>query len=125
LKLLVDQMWPAALAEQLRVRDRDVIAVLERGDLVHQADELIFAWAREERRAVFTENVSDFLPLVTEAIARGEDFFGLVLSSNDTYPRGDPRTLGRAVRALDALMGVNSGESALKNRVEWLAPPPS
>jgi hypothetical protein len=36
-KLLVDQMWPAVLAEQLGRRGHDVIAVLEREDLLHRA----------------------------------------------------------------------------------------
>jgi hypothetical protein len=48
-------MWPAVLAEQLRGRGHDVVAVLERDDLVHQRDEVIFQASQVEQRAVFTE----------------------------------------------------------------------
>lgn len=123
MKLLVDQMWPAALAEQLRRRGHDVVAVLERADLVHAADDMVFEVARLDERAVFTENVSDFLPLATEGLGRSEDFFGLVLTSDRSYPRGHPRTLGRAVLALDRYMAEHPEDHALRNRIDWLQVP--
>jgi Domain of unknown function (DUF5615) len=122
-KLLVDQMWPAALAEQLRRRGHDVVAVIERADLVHAADDVVFEAARLEERAVFTENVSDYLPLATESLGRSEDSFGLALTSDRSYPRGHPRTLGRAVLALDRYLAERPESAALRNRINWLAPP--
>ena len=58
MKLLVDQMWPAVLAEQLRRRGHDVIAVLEREDLLHTEDDAVFEAARRE--AVEETGVSAF-----------------------------------------------------------------
>jgi hypothetical protein len=122
-KLLVDQMWPAALAEQLRRRGHDVVAVLERADLVHAADDVVFEAARLEERAVVTENVSDYLPLATESLGRSENFFGLVLTSDRSYPRGHPRTLGSAVLALDRYMAEHPQDDSLRNRIDWLPVP--
>lgn len=120
MKLLVDEMWPAALAEQLRRRGHDVVAVLEREDLVHAQDEAVFEAARREGRAVFTENVGDYVPLASDRLARGKDHSGLLLTSNNSYPRGHPRTLGRAVRALDRYLAERSDSDALRNRIDWL-----
>lgn len=120
MKLLVDEMWPAALAEQLRRRGHDVVAVLEREDLVHAQDEAVFEAARREGRAVFTENVGDYVPLASDYLARGEDHSGLLLTSNNSYPRGHPRTLDRAVHALDRYLTERSDSAALLNRVDWL-----
>jgi predicted nuclease of predicted toxin-antitoxin system len=56
LKLLLDEMYAAAVAEQLRRRDHDVIAVAERADLRGSTDEDLLAWARIEDRALVTDN---------------------------------------------------------------------
>ncbi len=120
MKLLVDQMWPATLAEQLRRRGHDVVAVSEGEDLVHAADDEVFEAARRDGRAVFTENVSDYVPLADDCLRRSEDFFGLVLTSDRSYPRGHPSTLGRAVRALDRYMTEHPESDALRNLVDWL-----
>jgi len=48
LKLALDEMYAAAVAEQLRRRDHDVIAVAERADLRGTPDEDLLAWARTE-----------------------------------------------------------------------------
>lgn len=118
MKLLVDEMWPPRLAEQLRLRGHDVAAVADRGELVRQPDAVIFAAAQSERRALFTENVADFLPLADAALREGRTFSGLVLTADARFPRGHPRTLGRTVRALDALLTAHSSGSM--DRITWL-----
>jgi hypothetical protein len=40
LKLLLDEMYTAAVAEQLRQRDHDVVAVAERADLRQRVEEM-------------------------------------------------------------------------------------
>lgn len=50
---------------------------------------------------------------------------GLVLTSNAAYPRGHPRTLGRAVKALDAYLGEHAGDRDLLNQIAWLPAPRS
>ena len=41
-KLLLDEMWPPAIAVALRERGHDVVAVAERRELRGRADEAIF-----------------------------------------------------------------------------------
>ena len=117
MKLLLDEMWPPEAAHQLRLRGRDVEAVVERPELRGKPDEVIFSAAQSEGRAVVTENVADYLPLAAARIQAGQSHFGLILTSNRRYPRHEPRTLGRLVAALDELM---SGGLDEKNLECWL-----
>lgn len=105
LKLLLDEMYPPAIAEQLRERGHDAEAVTERAELRALADTDIFALALQERRAVVTENVADFSVIATGHDQRGQAHHGLILVPPSSYPRGDPRTLGRVVIALERLLG--------------------
>lgn len=81
---------------------------------------MVFDRARLERRAVFTEKLSDYLPLATDCLSRSKHLFGLVLTSDRSYPRGHPRTLGRVVLALDAYLAAHPEGDALRYRVDWL-----
>lgn len=121
MRLLVDEMWPATLAEQLRRRGHDAVAVTERPDLAHRSDDVIFDQAGSEGRVVFTENVPDFVPLAIGVLSAGGTFPGLLLTSNAAWPRGNPRTLGRVVRALDAFLSAHPSDTALQGRMEWLS----
>ena len=106
MKLLLGEMYPPAVAEQLRVRGHDVVSVHD-GDyrrLEGAPDEEIFATALTEERALVTENVPDFRRLEADALAHGEAHAALVFTSNRQFPRGEPRTIGRLVEALHALL---------------------
>jgi hypothetical protein len=105
LRFLLDEMYPHAIAEGLRRRGHDAIAVTERADLRTLPDGDLVAVAQGERRAVVTENVADFAPLADSHDARGTGHFGLILVPAGTYPRGPPRTIGHMVSALDGLAG--------------------
>lgn len=104
LRLLIDEMYPAAVAEQLRRRGHDAIAVTERKELRALADWAIFDAAQHDRRAVVTENVADHVPLAEDSDQRGRPHHGLVLIDPAEFPRGHPRTIGRLVKALERLM---------------------
>ena len=110
-------MWPAAIAEQLRRRGHDVVAVTERPELRGEPDEVIIAVAGVEERSIFTENVDDFIRLVGIEIHAGRSYPKLILTTDSGYPRRDPRTLGRVVSALDALL---SGETGTLPDFVWL-----
>jgi len=112
-------MYPAVLADQLRSRGHDVSAVAERPELRSLPDADVFAVAQQERRAVVTENIADFSPIVDGADQRGEDFFGLVLIDPVKYPRGRRRTVGRLVTELDLLLREHPGDRATSLR-HWL-----
>ena len=119
MRILLDEMYPAAIAEQLRRRGHDVEAVVEAADLRSRPDEEIFAVAQTSHRSVVTENVRDFMALATEHAAAGEGHHGLVLLDARTYPRGVPQTIGRMVTALGALLEQRRGEAA-DSFVHWL-----
>lgn len=104
MRLLIDEMYPSAIAEQLRGRGHDASAVVERHELRASSDAALFALAQQERRAVVTENVGDFVVLASLADQRAEPHHGLVLVDPVKYPQGNQRTIGRLVRTLDALL---------------------
>jgi predicted nuclease of predicted toxin-antitoxin system len=108
LKLLLDEMYAAAVAEQLRQRDHDVIAVAERADLRGAPDEDLLAWARTEDRALVTDNQRDFVPIHHRAVAGGHDHKGLILTTNRRFPRGQPASTGKLVVALDRFLHTNA-----------------
>ena len=68
-RLLLDEMWPPAIAEALRERGHDVEAVAERRDLRGKPDEAIFEEALARGCAIVTENVVDYRPLASMGAA--------------------------------------------------------
>lgn len=119
MKALLDEMFPAWIAEQLRERGHGVIAVLERVDLVGRPDQQVFSVAQRERRAVITENVRDFRLLARDLVAAGDVHHGLVLTSNHRFPRGRRETAGRLLEALAALLDATPDEPP-SSREHWL-----
>ncbi len=112
-------MFPAWIAERLRERGHDVVAVLERPDLVGTPDHEVRATAQRERQAVITENVSDFRPLAHAVVAAGGVHHGLILTSNRQFPRGRTETAGRVLGAVAALLDVTPDEPP-SSRELWL-----
>jgi hypothetical protein len=107
LRLLLDEMYSPALAVELRARGHDVVSIHDPGHATAAgaSDAEVLAAAQAEERVLVTENVRDYRPLEVGLLAAGSHHAGLVYTSNRQFPRGDPGTLGRLVRALDALMG--------------------
>ncbi len=104
MKLLLDEMWSPSIASQLRLRGHDVVAVVERTDMMGKSDAAIFAAARAEHRAVVTDNVRDFRRLAQQELQRGSSHAGLIFTTDRHLPRHDERTLGKLVSALDDLL---------------------
>jgi predicted nuclease of predicted toxin-antitoxin system len=115
--LLLDEMWPAVIAEQLRLRGYDVVAVSERLDLRTKSDEVIFHSAQIESRAVVTENAADYRRLALQRSHLGQQHAGIILTSNRRFPRHDNRTIGRLVAGLDGLLCTTVDAT---NREIWL-----
>jgi predicted nuclease of predicted toxin-antitoxin system len=112
-KLLLNEMWSAAIARQLRRRGVDAVAATElplryRG----VPDQDVFSRAREDGRAIVTDNLPDFATLVADAASRGEAHPGVIFAVRPVFDRGNPHVVGRMVRALAAL-----AESEDANRV--------
>ena len=116
MRLLLDEMHPAALASQLRARGHDVAAVTERPELRSLPDADISEVAQEEHRAVVTENIGDFTAIVDDLDSRGETHFGLVLIDPGKYPRGQQRTMGRLMTELERLLRGHRGDQKTSQR---------
>ncbi|MDY7104440.1 MAG: DUF5615 family PIN-like protein [Actinomycetota bacterium] len=123
MRLLLDEMHAPAVAEALRRRGHDVIAVKERAELVGAPDDELLVAATAEHRAVVTENVKDFAALDRSAAARGTLHAGLVYTHPRRFRRGGPGHIDHLVAALDAFL---RNEAALLEGVGsftwWLAP---
>jgi predicted nuclease of predicted toxin-antitoxin system len=117
MKLLLDEMFSPEIAEQLRTRGHDVVAVAEDRVLRMAQDPTIFAAAQREGRTIVTENAGDFRALANAALQRGESHAGLILTSNRQFSRHDPRTLGRIVTALNDVLHTHA---TLSDSEHWL-----
>ena len=120
MKLLLDEMYPATVAEQLRRRGHDAASIHEDAFRMLEGapDEAVFAAALAAGRAIVTENVSDFRRLETEALSLGRPTPVFVFTTNRQFPRGHPATTGRIVLALDSLLEQPSQQSTV-----FLTPP--
>lgn len=104
MRLLLDEHFDYAIADQLRRLAVDAIAVKrERPDLEGQDDDVILRTASAERRVVVTNNVRDYAPLVEDFGLRGETHFGVLFTDDETFPRSDAG-VGLLVRALAAFV---------------------
>jgi uncharacterized protein DUF5615 len=121
-RLLLDEHYSPEIAEQCRDHGHDVIAVAEYRELRSLADEVHFAAGPEQRRAIVTENVGDYRPLLAQAARSGTSNYGLVCVSPRRFPRSR-NTIGRLVAALDALLRAHHTDDALRDREWWLQDP--
>ena len=119
MRLLIDEHYPPSIAEQLRGRGHDAVSVQEEADLRGMTDPDLFAEAQRRKRAVLTENVADYMILDAEYRGRHLAHWGLVLTSNRTFPRGKATTVGALVKALDELLRTADPEDR-SSQVIWL-----
>jgi hypothetical protein len=115
LRLLLDELYSKEIAEQLRERGHDVLAVSEVPDLVSVSDEDLIDRAAKEGRAILTNNAGDFVPPIERS-----DHYGLVLTSDRSLPRSR-NTIGLFVRLIDEFMSARPDDDALVGRIHWLA----
>ena len=111
MKLLIDEMFPNSIAVQLRARGRDAISVHEDPELEGASDEELVLAAVSCGRAIVTENVQDFRLLQATALASGQPCPVLIFTTNRPFPRGNSRTSGRLVTALDRLLEAGAALS--------------
>jgi len=102
-KLLLDEMISAVVAEQLRVGGRDVEAASERPELRGLADEELFLYAQSAERSVVTYNRDDFLELDRRFRSQGRNHSGIVILNPPRFPQG-AASIGPLVKSLDELI---------------------
>ena len=101
--LLLDEMFSGVIAEQLRAKGHDVLAVVAAPALVGLPDDQILAHAAATGRALVTANIKDFMPLDALYRAASQAHAGLIVVSAKTFPQD--RTYSTAITsALSAVL---------------------
>src|SRR6516164_10764502 len=100
--LLLDEMLSGNIADELRAKGHDVLAVVADPALLALPDDQILAHATATGRALVTANIKDFMPLDSRCRAAGQDHPGLILVSTKTFPqdRGFTTAITAALGAL-------------------------
>ena len=112
-RLLLDEMYPPALAASLRDRGHDVLAVAGLPELAGSPDDIVLNAAAGGGRCLVTENVRDFAVL-----ARQMSHGGLLFVNADRWPR----TPGALKRLADALSRfVAQARVPGPGEVSWLS----
>jgi hypothetical protein len=115
-KLLLDEMISAVVAEQLRSSNRDVEAVSERRELRGLTDEDLFEYAQTTERAVVTYNRDDFLELDRRYRGENRRHRGIVILNPRRFPQG-PASIGALVGSLDQLIAAGPSYESF---IHWL-----
>jgi hypothetical protein len=114
LRLLLDEHFSPEIARQLRSRGHDVLAVKERAELIGRPDRVHFASIPEQRRAIVTQDLADFRPLLAEALRSGTKTYGLVcVPARVSLSR---KAIGSVVDTLEKLLQQNPGDEDLIDR---------
>lgn len=116
MRLILDEMVPPALAEQLRRRGIATVAVPDLGGLRGASDGDLLTWARGEGRIVITYNRDDFLDLDRQCRGQGREHAGIVIVGRRRFPQGE-RSIGPLVRALEAFATATPPQGSF---VHWL-----
>lgn len=89
MRLLLDEMLSVSIARALRSRGQDVIGVQDPGQAHLRSidDCVLLDRATVQQRAVVTDNVPDFLQCHRQRLDAGERHYGLLLFTNDAFPR--------------------------------------
>ncbi len=122
MRLLLDEMISATVAAQLRARGHDVVAVQdpELGHLRGVDDCALLDHAAQSHRAVVTDNVPDFVRCHRRRVDRHTPHFGLLLFTNDTFPRHrHDAFVGQLLAALEDQLLTHTGDDD-SSWVRWL-----
>jgi predicted nuclease of predicted toxin-antitoxin system len=97
--ILLDEMLSPAIAEQLRQRGVDAVALTEIQGLAGISDEEVLTYAASENRVVVTRNVRDFVVLDRQWRDSGRFHAGIAYLDNQSF-RQDRAFVGKVVTAL-------------------------
>jgi predicted nuclease of predicted toxin-antitoxin system len=111
LKLLLDEMYPPALAEALRADDIPAVTLTELG-LAGSADADVFAAAIADGYTLLTENVADFTSIPGEHLAAGGHHPGVLIALSSRFSRRPARIATIAV-AISAIADQSLGDRTI------------
>ncbi len=123
MRLVLDEMWNAAIASELRRRGHDVIATQEpeHDRYAGTADSDVFALAQQEARTIVTDNIVDYEHerLVWESM--GRDHHGVIYALDPPFNRHrESAVLRQMVRALDAFLDSDDARTSQPLSVHYL-----
>jgi hypothetical protein len=107
--LLLDEMFPEAMADQLSAKGHDVRAVVATPVFAGLPDEEILIGAAEAGRALVTANIKDFMPIDARYRATGRTHAGLIMASTKTFPQ-NRAYIAAVTTALNSLLTLTSDE---------------
>jgi Domain of unknown function (DUF5615) len=105
--LLLDEMLSGHIADQLRSKGHDVLAVVTDPALLALPDDQVLAHATTGRTLV-TANIKDFMPLDAKYRAAGQAHAGLIFISSKTF-RQDRAYSAAITSALSAFLHQHPG----------------
>lgn len=118
-RLLLDEHYPPDIADLLRQRGFDVVAVKREPRLEGSSDADLLRTAIADRRALSTESYADFAALAHAYALAGEHHLGIVFTSARALPRRRDM-IGVYVERLAALLAAHPSATALADVVRWL-----
>jgi hypothetical protein len=121
MRLCLDELYTPLIAARLRELGHDVVSVHDRPALLGTPDPELLKLMAAEHRAILTDNVADFMAVITGLALAGDEHYGLLLTSDASMPRSR-NTVGLFVRTLDHYLRGHTADDALRNRIDWLAP---
>jgi len=117
MRLLLDENVSSKVAEQLRARGHDAIALTEIDELRGRSDGAVLDWALGHDRVVVTYD-TDFISLQQERVAADVPAADLILIPKGRFPIGD-RGFGALVKALSAVLEPSVPSAG--GRLLWLS----
>jgi predicted nuclease of predicted toxin-antitoxin system len=115
-RLLLDEMISAVVAEQLRARGRHVEAVAERRELRGLTDYDLFEHVQTTQSSLVTYNRDDFLELDRRYRRENRRHFGIVVLNPRRFPQGS-LSIGPLVTSLDRVMAAGPPYDSF---IHWL-----
>ncbi len=118
MKTLFDEQLSPLIAQLLRERGLDVVAVAERPDLIEASDREVVEVATGEQRAVVTNDIKDFRPIASERLSDGRGHAGLILlPASRSRSRDATGVLADEVEAL-----MRAHPKGIAGSEYWIAP---
>ncbi|BBX73390.1 DUF5615 family PIN-like protein [Mycobacterium shinjukuense] len=120
MKALLDEQLSPHIAALLRQAGYGVLAVADRDDLIGCSDRTVLEVASDEGRALVTNNIKDFRPLVAERLAQGRTHPGLILlPSARARTRSAVPALAAAIEAI-----LRTHPDGIAGSERWVGPLP-
>ena len=119
MRFLLDEMYATAIAVGCRERGVDVASVHERPAVEGEEDDAeVLRAASRERRVLISNNHRHLVPIVDSFAERGEEHYGVLLTSDRSLPR-TTEGIGLLIGSVVAYASEHEPDDLLNN-YSWL-----